>query len=144
MPVADESVLRISPIGVAPYSIRGAQQTFEPIDDGGDFHRTVNGKLVNLSPSAFQKYRSTISCEDVDPPAFDGAWVGRTVVVDCIAEVGYIGTGGPDRPVVTGSERTSGGVNYFRPVLTMMITKWNLTKSEYPNLTNWSMELEEI
>lgn len=142
--MADESVLRISPIGVAPYSIRGATQSLEPIDDGGDFHRTVNGNLVNLAPSAFQKYRSTISCEDVDPPAFDGAWIGRTVVVDCIAEVGYIGTGGPDRPVVPGSTRTSGGVNYYRPQLTMMITGFNIDKDEYPNRTNHRIELEEI
>lgn len=142
--MADESVLVLSPIGVAPYSIRGATQTLDLIDDGGDFQRTVNGLLVNLAPSAFQKYRSTISCEDVEAPALDGVWLGQTLTVHCIAEIGWIMSGGPDRTAVSGSERVSGGVNYYRPVLSMMVTALSIERDEYGHMTSWRMELEEI
>lgn len=142
--MADESLLQLSPIGVAPYSIRGARQTLEPIDDGGDFHRTINGQLVNLAPADFQKYRSTISCDDVEAPALNGVWVGQTITVGCVAELGWMGTGAPDRTAVSGSERVAGAVNYYRPVLTMMVTSLSMDRDEYGHMTSWTMELEEI
>ena len=62
-----------------PYSARGLTQTLEPIEASVQLRRTVNGALADLSYEPFRKYKSTISCQDQEPPAVDGrvAWAGR-------------------------------------------------------------------
>lgn len=149
------TVLVLSGIGVPPYSIRGAQQDLAPIAAAVQLRRTVNGTLTDFSEDQFQKYVSTISCTDQEPPAFAGLWPGRQVlVVDCIAELGIAlntdldATDDPGtidgRDLVNGSWRTEGEFGFYRPSLTMLVTGFNLTKDEYGATTSWSLQLEEV
>lgn len=149
------SVLVLSGMGVPPYSIRGAQQQLQPIQAAVQLHRTVNGSLTDFSEDQFQKYASTISCTDQQPPALAGQWPGRqTLTVDCIAELGIAldtdldATDDPTsidgRTVVTGSWRTEGDFGFYRPQLTMLVTAFTLTKDEYGATTQWSLSLEEV
>lgn len=142
--MADESVLVLSGEGTPSYSVRGLTQTLEPIDAAKNLRRTVNGALTDLSASQFKKYRSTISCEDVDSPAFDAVEVGDTVTVDCVAEFAYKTSGGsPARTVVPGSPRVSGEWTFYRPRLTMVVTGKSQETDEYGARVSWSLELEE-
>lgn len=142
--MADETLLVISGEGIPPYSIRGLTQSLEPIDAAKNLRRTVNGSLLDLSLSQFRKYRSEISCEDVDSPAFDALEIGDTVTVDCVSELAYKTSGGsPARTVVSGSSRTSGDFTFYRPVLTMLVTGKSQETDEYGAAVSWSLELEE-
>lgn len=146
--MADETVLVINGPGISPFSARGLKQTLDPIDAAGVFARTVNGQLINISPpsaSGFQKYKSTISCTDQDPPAFDGVMPGTELTVECAAELGYhTATGAPTRDVVAGSERVASNWTYYRPSLTMMVIKYTVEQDEYGHTSGWTLDLEEI
>jgi hypothetical protein len=139
------TLLVISGPGMPTYAARGLTQTLDPINAAGSLARTVNGALINLSPSQMQKYASTISCEDVDTPALDGVWPGAFVTVDCVPELGYLTTGGsPERTVVTGSSRTAGAWTWYRPRLEMRVISYKVSTNEYGAQTSWTLDLEEI
>lgn len=146
--MADETLLVMTGPGVPPYSARGLKQSLEPIEAAGVFARTVNGQLINLSPpseSGFQKYKSTISCTDQDPPGFNGLVPGQEVTVDCIVELGFeTGFGAAARPVVPDSSRESSAWTYYRPQLEMMVTKFSMETDEWGHVTSWTLDLEEI
>src|ERR1051326_1333455 len=90
MPAPADSVLVLSAIGEAPNSFIGVKQTWEMIDAAGDFRRTVNAVLTNVAASKFQKYKSTISCDDSgNAPALDGVNKGDGLIVDCLFEWSY-------------------------------------------------------
>jgi hypothetical protein len=133
-----------------PYAVRGATQSLEPIEAAQNLRRTVNGGLVDLSASQFKKYRSEISCEDVDSPAFDAVEVGDTLTIDCISELAYkTPTGSPpsytaSRTAVSGSVRTANGFTFYRPQLTMKVISKSQETDEYGAAVNWSLELEEV
>ena len=79
------------------------------------------------------------------PPALDGIWPGAVVIVDCVAELSYVTSGGsPDRTVVSGSSRTEGSFTYYRPQLTMMVTRFNVNTDEWKAVVGWDMTLEEV
>ena len=140
-----DTLLELSGHGVADYSARGLKQTLDLIDASGVLARTVNGALIDLSPTQMRKYKSTISCTDTETPALDGYWPGLTINVDCVAELGYAtATGTPQRPVVPGSSRVSGAWTYYRPRLVMMIVNYTVSRDEYGALTEWSLELAEV
>lgn len=143
--VASLTLLAIPEMGVPPFSCRGATQSLEPIGASMVLARTVNGNAVNLAPPQFQLYRSRISCEDQDPPNSDGFWPGSIVTVYCITELGST-TAGPTRPLVPGSLRTDGqGNSFYRPILSMMITRpIHVEKDEWGATARWQMELEEV
>jgi hypothetical protein len=138
--------LALSGDGVQPYATRGATQTLNPIAQASQLDRTVNGKLVDLSfDDGFQKYASTIACNDQTSPAFDKAWPGLQVTVDCISELSYKTLGGtPQRSVVPGSSRTDGDYTFYRPRLTMRIISYTAQTDEYGAVVSWSMQLEEV
>jgi len=138
------TVLRLSGMGIPPFSIRGASQSLEPISAAADLVRSVNGELLDLSQAQFQKYQSTISCNDQQPPSIDGNWPGKTVVVDCIAELPMPLGHTAAKPVVAGSERTDGDWTFYRPQLTMRIMSYTQTRDEYGDVVSWQMVLEEI
>lgn len=139
------TVLAMSGDGVAPYSCRGATQTLDPISQATSNRRTVNGVLKDISFDGFQKFKSTISCEDQLGPAFEKSWPGVTVVVECIKELCYKTAGGnPSRPVVADSSRIEGDYTYYRPQLTMMIIGYSDSQNEYAASDGWSMQLEEV
>ncbi|TBA16106.1 hypothetical protein [Rhizobium ruizarguesonis] len=143
--MANETVLVLTGIGVAPYSARGLEQDLQPIDGAGQLRRTVNGTLVDLSETQLRKFTSTISGTDQLSPAVNGVWPGRTVTVDCIAELCYPTSGGsPDRSVVSGSSRIEGAMTYYRPQLAMMVKDWQLRRDEYGAQVSWTLELEEV
>jgi hypothetical protein len=108
------SELELFGLGVPPYAARGLTQTLEPIDQQAHLERAIDGSLLDLSYTPFQKYKSTISCTDQRAPVCDGVWAGQLVTVYCVAELCYNEYGAPSRPVVPGSERFEGGFHYYR------------------------------
>ena len=137
--------LTLSGIGVPPYSARGLTQTLEPIDASAQLRRTVNGALIDLSYEPFRKYKSTISCEDQEPPAIDGVWPGQIVTVACVAELCFVTAGGsPARLPVERSERTEGVFTFYRPMLTMRVIGFQVSRDEYGSSVNWQMQMEEV
>ena len=140
-----DTLLVISGPGIADFSARGLHQTLDPIDAAGVLDRTVNGTLIDLSPTQMRKYKSTISCTDTETPALDGVWPGMPLTVDCVRELGYRTEGGtPQRPVVEGSERVSSSWTYYRPRLEMLVVSYSVSRDEYGALTEWTLELAEI
>ena len=140
-----ETLLVLTGMGIPPYSARGATQVLVPISASANIRRTVNGALINLSPSQFTKYSSTISCEDVNPPANDGMFPGALITVDCVAELARLTAGSPERPVVEGSEREVGPWTLYRPRLTMMLTApLEVATDEWGATVSWSAEFEEV
>ena len=137
--------LVISPNGLPPYSTRGAKQTLEPISATGHQVRTVNGGLLDLSPPQMRKYKSEISCTDLQAPAFCALWPGDLVTVDCAVFVG--------RPLGTSItvERTvinsfiDGNFIFERYQLQMMVMQpWSIDYDEYNAQHGWKITLEEI
>lgn len=143
--MASTTLLTLSGPGIPDYSARGLHQTLRRVEGG------------------YPKYRSTISGNDVDPPALDGIQIivpRRTVngtlvnvgfspsivfSVGCIYELGYLTAGGsPEKPVVDGSARTVLSWTYYRPLLSMMMTGFNPEYDEYGAMTRWSLDLEEV
>ncbi|KLK91426.1 hypothetical protein AA309_20240 [Microvirga vignae] len=142
--MANETVLSLSGMGVAPYSARGLTQTLTPIGQATSVRRTINGGLVDLSLAAFRKYRSTISGGDQRAPSVDGVWPGQIVTVDCISELAYPVGGTPQRTVVAGSSHEDGGFVYYRPRLQMMVVGFTATQDEWGATVKWQLELEEV
>lgn len=144
------TLLVIGGVGVTPYSARGLSQTLEPIEAASQLRRTVNGELVDVAAVQLRKYRSTINCSDQQAPAFDGLWPGTQVVVQCVAELAYLTSGGPpDRPVaeVASDEfatRTEGAFTFYRPELTMLVKSFRQQTDEWDAVIGWSLELEEV
>ena len=139
------TLLVISGPGMPTYAARGLTQTLEPIDAAGQLARTVNGGLIDLSPSQMRKYASKIKCTDLEAPALDGVWPGMPLTVDCVSELGYLTAGGsPQRTVVSGSSRTAGAWTWYRPRLQMLIVSYSTETDEYGAQIGWSLDLEEI
>lgn len=140
------TVLRLTGMGVVPYSTRAAKQTLSHIGQSQKgLYRDVNGVLRNVGGTQFQKYASTISCSDIKPFASDGVWPGKQVTVSCISELSYLTAGGsPARDVVSGSSYTEGDWTFYRPELVMLVMSFNIDRDEYGDETSWSMQLEEV
>src|SRR6516225_8659368 len=102
------------------YAVRGLTQTLKQIGDPSNIRRTVDGRLVNLTPPWFHQFASTVTCKDVYAPCLDGAWRGVICEVECAGEFSYV-TGSPVRPVVPGSQRVDEqGITYYLPIMIMM------------------------
>lgn len=138
------TLLVISGDGVAPYSARGLTQSLEPINAAASVRRTINGGLMDLSAAQFRKFRSVVSCDDQQTPAFNDLWPGQSLTVDCVAELTYKTSGGsPSRTVVPGSSYTDGSYTFYRPRLTMKVISLSVERDEYGAQSKWSLELEE-
>lgn len=146
------TILTISGIDFPPWSARGLKQKLEVVGESKQLQRTVDGEMDDLSTSQFRKYRSTISCTDVDVPAIDGLFPGQEVVVDCIVELSYMEPGTPPedepgesaaRPVVPGSVIVANGFVRYRPRLTMLVEDISIQRNEWQAETNWSVDLVE-
>lgn len=139
-----DSVLNLS-VGLAAYSARGVTQTLEPDPSSQQMRRTVNGEMRDLSASQFRKYISTISCRDLQPPAFGSLWPGQIITVDCVVELcEEATTAGLERTAVSGSEREASGFHYYRPQLTMMVDSFSLDYDEWQAYVGWSLKLVEV
>lgn len=144
--VDEVTLLRLSPLGVPPYSARGITQTLEPIAASSSMRRTVNGELIDLSVEELRKYKSTIQCTDQRHPALSGVWPGMTLTVSCVAELGYEETtdAAPERTVVDDSSYTEEGFTYYRPMLSMKVVGYQVNHDEWGVVVGWTMELEEV
>lgn len=142
--MADETLLVISGDGMPPFSVRGVTQTLEPIEAAANLRRTVNGGLVDLSPSQFKKYKTTIEGTDTDSPAFDGIEVGDTLTIDCVAELCFKTGGSAQRTVVGDSLRTANGFSFYRPRLTVLVTGKSQQTDEAGAVASWALEAEEV
>ncbi len=143
----DTTLLEItgSNIDVTPFSARGLSQQLSPLEQMSNQRRTINGTLIDLAASQFQKYISSISGNDQQSPAFDGNWPGKIVTVDCIVELAYPTSGGsPAKPVVPGSSRVEGDFTFYRPRLTMIIASYQTTLDEWGAIVGWQLDLEEV
>ena len=126
------------------YAVRGLTQTLKQIGDPSNIRRTVDGRLVNLTPPWFQQYASTVTCKDVNAPCLDNAWRGVICEVHCCTELSYI-SGSPTRPVVSGSTRVDElGITYYRPILIMMVMDIDQNFAEWESLWNWRIDLQEV
>jgi|ERR1700687_511856 len=140
-----DTILIISGPGLSPYSARGLTQTFEPIPASIHLERDVNGNLVDLSIPAMRKYKSKVTCTDVNAPSFGGVWPGLVVTVDCVFELSYPTTTPSlkDRTDVPGSSRVDGDHTFYRPRLTMVVVNFNDSDEEYAENNGWELDLEE-
>ncbi len=141
--MTSNTLLRLTGIGIPPYSARGLTQSLEPIDAQANTRRTINGELIDLSVDQFKKYKSSITGNDQTVPSCDGVWNGKTVVVDCIQELCYEEYGAPQRIVVEGSDHTEEGFTFYRPRLTMMVVRLTTQVDEWQRVVGWQMDLEE-
>lgn len=143
--MSTETVLDLDDIGLHDGASRGITQTLEPIEAATAMRRTVNGTLINLAPTQFRKYRSTVACTDQLPPALDGVWPGDVITVECVSELSYLTSGGsPAKSVVTGSSRVAGDFTFYRPSIEMMIVRMNTRTDEFGAVVGWSLDLEEV
>lgn len=140
----DTTLFNLSGDGVPQYSARGLTQTLAPIEGAAQIRRTINGSLVDLSRPEFQKYASTVSCTDQQPPAV--VWPGAFVTVDCACELSYLTVGGaPQRAIVPGSSRNENGFTFYRPRLAMrVISGPTISLDEYGAAVSWTLNFEEI
>lgn len=139
----DETLLVLSQMGIPLYSARGIEQTLTLIPASASIRQTVNGRLINVAPSQFQKYSSSILCRDQRVPAVDGVFPGMLLTVDCVCELAYQNTGGPTRPVVPGSSRVEGAFTFYRPRLNMMVVSHRSSTEEWAAQVSWSIDLVE-
>lgn len=143
--MSDWSELVISGDGTPTYAVRGLDVALEPIATAVPA-RTINGGLINLTPPEFRKFRLTLGCEDVDPPAFAGLWPGEVVSVIPPEEVGYLtatGSPPPGRSIV--SSRESGDHTFVLLDLLMMVMgPWQQVRNEAAGKTRWQIVLEEV
>lgn len=137
--------LAIDGIKFPASSARGLTQSLTAIEQSKQSRRTINGALKDTAVAQFKKYKVSISCSDMNVPAFNGVWPGKSVVVDCVTELSYVTIGGSaDRTVVAGSSRVVGLFTFYRPQLTMMVLDFTIDEDDYGKVVGWTIELEEI
>lgn len=159
-------------MGLPPESARNCVQELFPIPNG-EFRRSVNGKLMFLETSERKKYRSIISCKDVNSPIVDSLWIGSQITIGCIQNLWQLIKPGTTsvrliRPAVEGSisalnnfgetipfqirnnnevlinkEYSEKIFVCFRPWLTMYVTDFQMETNEWNMSGSWKVTLEE-
>lgn len=146
LPSGADTLLTISGMGGFQYQARGLTQTLQLIAEATDNQRTVNGKLISLGNPVFRKFKSKISCTDIDAPPLDGIWPGMLVTVHCAASLSYLtgNPGSPSRPEVSGSSYVQGSFTFYRPVLEMLVGTYSDNFEEWKSDNAWVLDLEEV
>jgi len=167
-----ESNLILGVTGLPPESARNCVQELYPIPNG-EFKKSINGNLLFLESTERRRYRSVISCKDINSPIIDGIWIGSQINVGCIQNlwqsinIGETKTG-LIRPPVNDSvsvvnsagkpikfslidnevilEQTHQEKIFvcFRPWLTMKVVDFSLETNEWGMSGGWKIILEEI
>jgi hypothetical protein len=167
-----ETNLILGVAGLPPESARNCQQELYPIPNG-EFHKSINGNLLYLESNERKRYRSVISCKDINSPLIDGIWVGTQLTVGCIQHLWQAINHGEHtvrliRPPVEESvsvvnscgkairfELEGDEVNLlesynekifvcFRPWLIMLVIDFSLETNEWGMSGGWKLILEEI
>jgi hypothetical protein len=140
------TLLRIAEIGVPPYSARSLSQTLTPIAAASVLRRSLtSGRLINLAPPEFKKYKSVITCNDQQSPALDGIWPGDLLTIDCVRPLSFKTIGGtPQRTVVEDSIYIEGIFTFYRPRIVFMVANYTMDGNEYEANQSWQLDLEEL
>ena len=92
------TILKLDGLGIPPFSAHELSQSIEEDDSQGEFERDINNNLVDLSPPwDRKKLKISVTCQDVNPPAFNGSPRGKAVTLESVAEFAFLtseGTGG--------------------------------------------------
>lgn len=141
---ANGTLLVISGVDLPQFAARGLTQTLDHIDQASSIQRAINGEPIDFSAPQFRKYKSTITCTDQQTPLPDDLWPGLEVMVECVAELQFDPSIGPEHNVVPGSERVDGGRSFYRPMLEMVVMSFTTSRDEYQATVGWQIDLEEI
>lgn len=134
MALSDSTLLGLTRTGggfaLAEFSARGISMQMSEIDQAADIHRDVNFNLINALDgiAAAQKYKFSLSCEDMESPGFSAVTGGRTAfrkgdkaTLICLPELGAT----------------------EQQTFTVMNMGWSVTRDEWNAITSWSLDLEE-
>ena len=138
------TILTITGMGIAPYSARGLSQQITPIVNPGNMTRSINGRAQSWNMSQFEKYETTITCEDMRPPPFDNRWQGQEFTMECAARITRHMYELPGREVVEGSEIEEGDYISYRMVLEVMLDSFDWTEDEWGARVGWKMKFVEL
>lgn len=135
MALSDSTLLGLTRTGggfsLSEFAARGISMQMSEIDQAADIVRDVNFNLVNLSEgvTASQKYKFTVSCEDMASPGFAAHGSGQTAfrkgdkaTLICIPELGAT----------------------EQQTFTVMNMGWQITTDEWGAVVSWSLDLEEV
>jgi hypothetical protein len=168
----NESDLILGVAGLPPESARNCIQELYPVPNG-EFKKSVNGNILFLESSERRKYKSIISCKDVNTPIIDGIWIGSQITVGCIQNLWQSISPGETkikliRPAVDKSvcavDKYGEPVKFyisdnevtlqntyenrifvgFRPWLTMKVINFSMETNEWGMTGGWNLTLEEI
>ncbi|MDR1561243.1 MAG: hypothetical protein LBS23_02710 [Holosporaceae bacterium] len=168
----NETNLMLGVAGLPPESARNCVQELTPIPNG-EFKKSINGDLLFLETSERKRYKSIITCKDVNSPLADGIWVGSQIMVGCIQNLWQAINPGEMkirliRPAVKESicavnnfgdpikfKQTDNEVELynaceekifvcFRPWLAMRVIDFSLETDEWGMSGGWKLILEEV
>ena len=158
--------------GLPPESARNCVQELTPIPNG-EFKKSINGNLMFLETTQRRRYRSVISCHDINSAICDEIWIGTQISVGCIQNLWQtIEIGKTEinliRPAVEGSvcalnnfgehikfDQTDETVKLrtesdqrifvcFRPWMTMRVIDFSVETDEWGMRSGWKLISEEI
>ena len=139
-----DTVLDLEEWGVMPGSGRGLRQSITPVPNGS-LHYTVWGDLESTARESLNRFKVTVTGDDVWPPAFAGLWPGQPLTVRCISPLPQPqpATRPLIRPPVPGSviwmdaelnplpDQNGAVWVTFRPILLMLVEGWTIDDQEW-------------
>ena len=166
----NEIILGIA--GLPQERAKNCVQELFPVANG-EFKKSINGNLFFVETSNRQKYRSIISCSDLNSPIINKIWIGTQINVGCIQNLCQVIQPGETvldlvRPAVANSIRVTNCLGQsvlhsilgnqillqkpnnqkffvsFKPWLTMLVTNFSMKTNEWKMESGWTLELEEI
>jgi hypothetical protein len=167
-----ETNLILGVAGLPPQSARNCKQELSPILNG-EFKRSINGNLLFLETNERKRYKSAISCKDVNSPLIDGIWIGTQLSVGCIQNLWQSIDAGERktrlvRPPVADSvcvvDNLGDAIRFelrddevelpriygekvfvcFRPWLVMKVVDFSLETDEWGMTGGWRLVVEEV
>lgn len=166
----NEIILGIA--GLPQERTRNCVQELFPVANG-EFKKSINGNLIFVETSDRQKYRSIISCNDLNSSIIDKIWIGTQINIGCIQNLCQVIRPGETvldliRPAVANSIRVINHLGQsvshsvlgnqiilqkpndqkifvsFKPWLTMLVTNFSMKTNEWKMENGWKLESEEI
>ena len=167
-----ESNLFFGVLGLPPASARNCIQELSPIPNG-EFRRSINGGMLFLESTERRRYKSVISCKDLNTPIIEGIWIGAHVNIGCIQTLSQSIRPGEHsakliRPAVNGSinvvDKSGNPIKFdyyndevsitaprkdpifvhFCPWLLMQLIDFSMQTDEWGMTGAWKLALEEV